>query len=86
MRRIFAKTMSYGVMHLAVTFCVAWFVSGNLHVALAISMLEPCVQIFFFSVHEYFWAKKHPGEASPHRGCCSTAFDFSKVIDFIEKK
>ncbi len=86
MRRILAKTMSYGVMHLLVTFCISWFVSGSLHIALAISMLEPAVQIFFFSVHEYFWTKHNPGQPNPHRGCCSAVVDFSKIIDFIGKK
>jgi uncharacterized membrane protein len=84
--RIVAKTMTYGVMHLVVTFFVSLFVTRNLHTALAISMLEPCVQIAFFSVHEYFWSKAHPGQVSPHKGCCGSAVDLNKVVAFLNPK
>jgi uncharacterized membrane protein len=84
--RIVAKTMTYGLMHIVVAFFVALFVTRDLHIALAISLLEPFVQIAFFSVHEYFWSKGHPGVPSPHKGCCSSAFDLSKVLTFLSLK
>lgn len=84
--RIVAKTMTYGLMHMTIAFFVALFVTRDLHIALAISLLEPFVQIAFFSVHEYFWSKSHPGQASPHKGCCSSALDLSRVLAFLSLK
>ena len=57
---IYAKTMSYGIMHLVVAFCIAYAVSRNLAVALAISFLEPAVQTCCFFFHEKAWAKVKP--------------------------
>jgi uncharacterized membrane protein len=82
--RTLAKTTTYGLMHIIIAFFVALFVSRDLHVALAISMLEPFVQIVFFSIHEYFWNKSHPGVPSPHQGCCGSGVDFSKVVAFFK--
>ena len=84
--RTLAKTFTYGLMHIIVAFFVALFVTRDLHMALGISLLEPFVQIFFFSIHEYIWNKKHPGEPSPHQSCCSTTVDISKVVDLFSSK
>ena len=72
--RTLAKTTTYGIMHLMITFFIALIVSRDLHVALGISLLEPFVQIIFFSLHEYMWNKTHPGTPSPHKNCCASSF------------
>jgi uncharacterized membrane protein len=54
------KTMTYSVMHLVVAFIVAWAVSGNLAVAMAISLIEPMVQTVFYALHEKLWGKAAP--------------------------
>ena len=77
--RTLTKTMTYGLMHIVIAFFVALFVSRSVHVALGISLLEPFVQIFFFSIHEHLWNKRHPGVPSPHKGCCATAVELTQA-------
>lgn len=52
------KTFSYYVMHITVAAAVAFMVTGNVWMALTLSMLEPTVQAFAFFFHERAWAKK----------------------------
>ncbi len=56
--RILLKTLSYGLMHICVAICVAYLLTGNFLIALSIGLIEPIVQTFFFSAHEYLWEKK----------------------------
>lgn len=56
--RTLAKTASYYVVHLVVAASVAYTVTGNLLVALTLSLLEPTVQMAFFYLHEKIWEKK----------------------------
>lgn len=81
-----AKTVTYGIMHIIIAFLVALLVSGDLHVAIGISLLEPFVQILFFSIHEYFWTRSHPGVPSPHQGCCSNFSALSKLKTLFFQK
>ena len=78
--RFLAKTMSYGLMHIVVTFCVGLFITGEIHLAVGISLLEPLVQIGFFSLHEYIWEKRNPGVPSPHKNCCSSSVNVFKLF------
>lgn len=52
---VFFKTATYGLMHIVIAFCVAWVVSGDIMVALGISLVEPFIQIFGFFLHEKAW-------------------------------
>ena len=54
---IFAKTATYGVLHVIVAFLVGWTVSGDVHIGLGVAMLEPLAQIGGFYFHEKFWQK-----------------------------
>lgn len=56
--RTLLKTLSYYVVHLVVAASVAFAVTGNLWMALTLSLLEPTVQMFFFYVHEKLWDRK----------------------------
>lgn len=56
--RTLVKTLSYYAVHLAVAAGVAFAVTGDLLVALTLSLLEPTVQMFFFFLHEKVWEKK----------------------------
>ena len=56
--RTLAKTASYYVVHLVVAAGVAYAVTGDLWMALTLSLLEPTVQMLFFFVHEKFWEHK----------------------------
>lgn len=51
-QRTLKKTLSYYIMHISVAMLVAYFVTGNIWMALTLSMLEPTVQAFAFFFHE----------------------------------
>lgn len=55
--RTIKKTFSYYIMHITVAAIVAYLVTGNLIMALTLSMLEPTVQAFAFFFHERIWEK-----------------------------
>lgn len=56
-QRTIKKTLSYYLMHITVAALVAYLVTGNLMMALTLSMLEPTVQAFAFFFHERIWEK-----------------------------
>lgn len=45
-------------MHITVAMCVAYIVTGNVWIAITLSMLEPSVQAVAFFFHEKVWAVK----------------------------
>ena len=51
------KTASYYVMHIAVAAMVAYAVTGNLWMAVTLSLIEPTVQAFAFFFHEKAWER-----------------------------
>lgn len=53
-----AKTATYSLMHLVVAFIVAYAVSGDLKIAIGISLIEPVVQTGFYWIHEKLWLKR----------------------------
>lgn len=57
-QRTLKKTFSYYIMHISVAMIVAYLVTGNLWIALTLSLLEPTVQAFAFFFHEKVWAIK----------------------------
>ncbi|ESQ77970.1 DUF2061 domain-containing protein [Asticcacaulis sp. YBE204] len=62
--RLFAKTLSYGTIHVAVASTVAYVLTGNWAIALGIGLLEPMVQTLVFPLHEYIWERKVPEKLS----------------------
>jgi uncharacterized membrane protein len=54
-RQIALKTVTYGLMHFVVAVSVAWALTQNWRVALAIGVVEPLVQSLFFTVHDRIW-------------------------------
>ena len=57
MNRTLLKTCTYGIMHLTVAVLVAFALTRDWRVALAVGLVEPVVQTFAFAVHEKAWAK-----------------------------
>jgi len=51
------KTGTYGVMHFAVAVLVAFVLSGDWRIALAVGTLEPLVQTVFFTLHDRIWSR-----------------------------
>lgn len=51
------KTGSYFVMHIVVAMGVAYAVTGDVVLAMTLSLLEPCVQAVAYFLHEKAWAR-----------------------------
>jgi uncharacterized membrane protein len=56
-----AKTATYWVCHIGVASTLAYALTGNLHAALGIGILEPSVQAVVFLVHERLWEGRGHG-------------------------
>ncbi len=53
-QRIFKKTLSYYIMHITVAMIVAYFVTGNLWMAVTLSLLnQPCKPSHSFSMNVF---------------------------------
>lgn len=57
LRQIALKSVTYGVMHFVVAVTVAWALTQNWRVALAIGIIEPLVQTLFFTAHDAIWRR-----------------------------
>lgn len=57
-QRTLKKTLSYYIMHITVAMLVAYFVTGNIWMALTLSMLEPTVQALHFSFMKKYGQQK----------------------------
>ena len=63
------KTASYYLVHITVAAAVAYAVTGDLFIALTLSLLEPTVQAVAFFLHEKAWERRsgpnavHPAAA-----------------------
>lgn len=57
-KKIAVKTLTYGVMHFVVAVSIALAVTQDWRLALAIGVVEPLVQMVFFTVHDRFWAAR----------------------------
>lgn len=51
------KTATYYVMHITVAALVGYAVTGNLWMALTLSLVEPTVQAVAFFFHEKAWER-----------------------------
>lgn len=63
------KTASYYLVHITVAAAVAYAVTGDLFIAVTLSLLEPTVQAVAFFLHEKAWERRsrpnavHPAAA-----------------------
>ena len=53
------KTLSYYIMHITVAMALAYAVTGNLWMAMTLSLIEPTVQAVAFFMHEKVWNRKN---------------------------
>jgi uncharacterized membrane protein len=56
-RRLALKIASYGLMHLIVAILVAYALTRDWRIALAIGTVEPLVQTVFFTLHDRLWSR-----------------------------
>ncbi len=55
--RLALKTLTYASMHLTVAVAVAYALTRDWRVALAVGIVEPLVQTVFFNLHERAWSR-----------------------------
>lgn len=61
------KTASYYVMHITVAAAVAYAITGNLWIAVTLSLVEPTVQAVAFFLHEKAWERLGLRQAAGRR-------------------
>jgi uncharacterized membrane protein len=54
-KELWLKIVSYGTMHLIVAIFVAWAITRDWRMALAVGLVEPLVQTVAFAVHDRVW-------------------------------
>lgn len=54
-RQLALKIASYGVMHLLVAIAVAFAITQDIRMALAIGMIEPFFQTIAYTIHDRVW-------------------------------
>ena len=57
-QRMFKKTLSYYIMHITVAMVVGYIVTGNIWMAITLSLVEPTVQAVAYFIRERIWEKK----------------------------
>ena len=57
LKQIAVKTVTYGLMHFTVAVTVAYALTRDVGIALAIGTIEPLVQTLFFTVHDRVWTR-----------------------------
>ena len=57
MPRTLLKTCTYCIMHFTVAILVAFALTRDWRLALAVGIVEPLVQTVFFAMHEKLWSK-----------------------------
>lgn len=83
--RTLLKTLSYAAMHMVIAIAVAYALSGSWDVALAIGLIEPCVQTVAFFFHERAWHRSGDAaqEQDHHDGVIDSVSPLSRLIDKI---
>ncbi|ATQ44751.1 hypothetical protein CSW64_21345 [Caulobacter mirabilis] len=55
--RLALKTATYAAMHLTVAVAVAYVLTRDWRIALAVGIIEPMVQTVAFNIHERLWTR-----------------------------
>ena len=63
-RQLALKIASYGAMHLIVAILVAFALTRDIRIALAIGTIEPLVQTVFFTLHDRIWTRVEAKKAA----------------------
>jgi uncharacterized membrane protein len=56
-KQIAIKSVTYGLMHFVVAVTVAFALTQNWRLSLAIGIIEPLVQTVFFTAHDRIWTR-----------------------------
>jgi uncharacterized membrane protein len=63
LKQVALKTVTYGVMHFTVAVLVAFALTRDWRIALAIGTVEPLVQTVFFTLHDRIWTRIEANKA-----------------------
>jgi uncharacterized membrane protein len=85
LKQTFYKTLSYGVMHMVIAIMVAYALSGSWSIALAIGLIEPCVQTVAYFFHENIWRRvEHKNRmTSADAAIANSVSPFVRIIEKI---
>jgi uncharacterized membrane protein len=61
------KTVSYYFTHITVAIIVAYAITGDWLISVALSMIEPSVQTVVYFFHERIWARQERKETTTMR-------------------
>ncbi len=73
LKQIALKTVTYGVMHFAVAVLVAFALTRDIRIALAIGTIEPLVQTVFFTLHDRIWTRIEARKAARRAAAAAEA-------------
>lgn len=73
LKQIALKTVTYGVMHFTVAVAVAFALTRDWRIALAIGTVEPLVQTLFFTLHDRIWTRIEAKKAARRRAAETAA-------------
>jgi len=81
------KTLSYATMHMTVAITIAFLLSGSWRVALAIGLVEPCVQTVCFFFHERLWHRieKRAKITDPHNSVIDSTSPANQSVEAFLK-
>lgn len=84
-RHALQKTLSYATMHMVIAIMVAYVLSGNWKVALAIGLVEPLFQTVAYFFHERIWhrVEKRHHEKDPHNSVIDSVSPATSTIEKI---
>lgn len=71
LKQIALKSMTYGAMHFVVAVAVAFALTRDWRVSLAIGIIEPLVQTVFFTLHDRIWTRIEARKAARAAGMAS---------------
>jgi uncharacterized membrane protein len=71
--RTAAKTATYSMMHLTVAIAVAYALTRNWKVALAVGLIEPVFQTAAFALHEHLWSRAGKKKAAAASATAASA-------------
>lgn len=63
--RTAVKTATYGVMHFVVAVAVAFVLTGDWRIAVAVGLVEPVVQTVAYALHDRAFARFWPETGRP---------------------
>ena len=67
-KQIAVKSITYGLMHFVVAVAVAYALTQDWRVSLAIGIIEPLVQTVFFTLHDRIWTRIEARKAARAAG------------------